>query len=373
MPVTIHAVATAADKKQFIRFPWTIYRNDPHWVPPLLMERQDFLNPAKNPFFAHADVQLFLARDAGGRVVGRIAAIVNHNHVAKHGEKTGFFGLFECVDDQAAARALFDAAAGFLRSKGMAVMRGPENISVNDDLGLLVKGFDSPPFVMMPHNPPYYERLVEGYGFTKAMDLYAYLGDNSSPTPPARLERGASIIRKRYQFTIRPLDMKRFPEEVVRIKKIYNEAWEDNWNAIPMNDEEFAHLAKDLKMVVDPEMCLIAEIGDQTVGWLLGLPDLNQALIHMNGRLLPFGLFKLLWYKRRVNRVRVLTLGVLPQYRHMGISTALIYESHKRGHERGYYSGELSWILETNASMNNALINAGFVVHKTYRLYDYGL
>jgi GNAT superfamily N-acetyltransferase len=373
MAVTIQAVSTASEKKQFIRFPWTIYRNDPHWVPPLLMERQDFLNPAKNPFFEHADVQLFLARDAQGAIAGRVAAIVNHNHVARHGEKAGFFGLFECLDAQETASALFDAAAGFLRSKGMRVMRGPENLSINDDLGLLIEGFDRPPYVMMPHNPPYYERLVEGHGFQKAMDLLAYYGENGSPTPPDRLERGMAIIRKRYKFTLRALDMKRFASEVDLIKQIYNEAWEENWNAIPMTDHEFTHLAKDLKLVIDPEMCIIAEVDGRIAGFSLGLPDINQALIKMNGRLLPFGLFKLLWHKRHINRVRVLTMGVLPQYRHMGISTALIYESYKRGYQRGYYGGELSWILETNAPMNNALINAGFVVHKTYRLYDRAL
>jgi GNAT superfamily N-acetyltransferase len=372
MPVTIQAVSTPRDKKAFIRFQWSIYRDDPNWAPPLLMERQDFLNPAKNPFFEHADVQLFLARDDQARILGRIAAIVNHSHIARHGEKVGFFGLFECIDDQGTANALLEAAAGYLRGKGMAVMRGPENISVNDDLGLLVKGFDSPPFAMMPHNPPYYERLVEGFGLGKVMDLFAYYGEHDGG-PPERLARGMAIIRKRYHFDIRSIDMSRFAEEVERIKTIYNGAWEDNWGAIPMTDREFAHLAKDLKLVIDPALCLIAEVDGHVVGWSLGLPDLNQALIKMNGRLLPFGLVKLLWYKRKIDRIRVLTLGVLPEYRHMGISTALIHETYVRCVERGYKGGELSWILETNASMNNALINAGFKVHKTYRLYDYGL
>ncbi len=371
MAVTIQAVSTASEKKQFIRFPWAIYRDDPHWVPPLLMERQDFLNPAKNPFFDHAEVRLFLARDAAGALVGRIAGIVNHNHVARHGEKAGFFGLFESVDSQEVASALFDAAAGFLRSKGMEVMRGPENMSINDDIGLLVKGFDRPPFVMMPHNPPYYERLVDAYGFQKAMDLLAYHGEHHEPRPPARLERAITILRKRYTFSVRAVDMKHFASEVAIIKKLYNEAWEDNWNAVPMTDAEFAHLAKDLKLVLDPEMCLIAEVNGQVAGFALALPDINQALIKMNGRLLPFGLAKLLWNKRRIDRLRVIALGVLPRYRQMALSTALIYETYKRGLARGYHAAELSWILESNAPMNNALVNEGFVVHKTYRMYDY--
>jgi GNAT superfamily N-acetyltransferase len=373
MAVTIDVVSTARDKKQFIRFPWTIYRDDPNWVPPLLMERQDFLNPAKNPFFEHADVQLFLARDGRGVVVGRVAAIVNHNHVARHGEKAGFFGLFEAIESQEVASALFDAAAGFLRSKGMQVMRGPENISINDDIGLLVKGFDRPPFIMMPHNPAYYQQLVEGYGFRQSMDLLAYYGEHRSPNPPERLERGMAAVRKRYRFTIRTVDMKRFAAEVELIKRIYNEAWEENWNAIPMTDREFAHLAKDLKLVLDPEMCLIAEVDGEVAGFLLALPDINQALIKMNGRLLPLGIVKLLWHKRRIDRIRVIALGILPRYRRMAISSALIHETYKRGVARGYHAAELSWILESNASMNNALINEGFIVHKTYRMYDYGL
>jgi GNAT superfamily N-acetyltransferase len=373
MAVTIDAVSTAREKKRFIRFPWTIYRGDPHWVPPLLVERQDFLNPAKNPFFEHSEVRLFLARDAGGTIVGRIAAIANRNHEARHGEKAGFFGLFECVDDQEAASALFEAAAGFLRARGLQVMRGPENMSINDDVGLLVKGFDRPPFIMMPHNPPYYERLVDGYGFHKAMDLLAYYGEHHDPKPPERLERGMAALRKRYTFTIRPVDMKRFAAEVQVIKKIYNEAWEENWNAIPMTDHEFSHLAKDLKLVLDPDMCLIAEVDGEAAGFLLALPDINQALIKMNGRLLPVGLLKLLWYKRRIDRLRVIALGILPRYRRMAISSALIYETYKRGVARGYRAGELSWILESNAAMNNALVKEGFIVHKTYRMYDYTL
>jgi ribosomal protein S18 acetylase RimI-like enzyme len=373
MAVTIDAVSTAREKKQFIRLPWTIYAGDPHWVPPLLIERQDFLNPAKNPFFEHAAVRLFLARDAGGRIVGRIAAIDNRHHVARHGEKVGFFGLFECVDDQDTANALFDAAAGFLRDRGLEVMRGPENMSINDDVGLLIKGFDRPPFIMMPHNPPYYERLVDGYGFRKAMDLLAYYGEHDDPNPPERLQRGVAALRKRYAYTIRTVDMKRFPAEVELIKKIYNEAWEENWNAIPMTDHEFSHLAKDLKLVLDPEMCLIAEVGGEIAGFLLALPDVNRALIKMNGRLLPLGLPKLLWHKRRIDRIRVIALGILPRFRRMAISSALICETYKRGVARGYRAAELSWILETNAAMNNALINEGFIVHKTYRVYDYPL
>jgi GNAT superfamily N-acetyltransferase len=293
--------------------------------------------------------------------------------VARHAEKAGFFGLFESVDRQEVASALFEAAAGFLRSKGMQVMRGPENMSINDDVGLLVRGFDRPPFLMMPHNPPYYERLVDGYGFRKAMDLLAYYGERRDPRPPERLERGMAILRKRYAFTIRSADMKHFAREVELIKRVYNEAWEDNWNAIPMTDREFAHLAKDLKLVLDPEMCLIAEVNGEVAGFSLALPDINQALIRLNGRLLPLGLFKLLWYKRRIDRLRVIAMGVLPRYRQMALSTALIYETYKRGVARGYRAGELSWILETNAPMNNALVNEGFIVHKTYRLYDYPL
>ena len=372
MDVQTREVQTRADRERFIRLPWKIYRGNSNWVPPLIIERRAFLNPKENPFFDHAEVALFLASRTAGNDVGRIAAIINHNHVKTHNENAGFFGLFESINDHEVAGALFAAAAGFLRSRGMKIMRGPENMSVNDDVGLLIKGFDLPPTIMMPYNPAYYEALVEDYGFSKAMDLYAYFGVTNG-TIPERLERAVEIGRKRYRFAIRKIDMANFSGEVKRIRQIYNQAWEQNWGAVAMTDREFDHLAKDLKQVIVPELCLIAEVDGKPAGFSLALPDINQALIHLNGRLFPLGLFKLLYFKRRITRVRIITMGVLPEYRRMGIDMAFIHETYRQCIKKHWSSGEMSWILETNGTMNNALIRLGYELQKTYRLYVYQL
>ena len=369
----VREVVTSRDRDRFIRFPWEIYRQDANWVPPLISERREFLDPRRNPFFEHAEAKLFLACDDAGAPRGRIAAIVNRSHIELHGEKAGFFGLFECRDDPDAAAALFDAAAGFLKSRGMAVMRGPENISVNDDLGLLVEGFDSPPAIMMPYNPRYYPALVESSGFRKAMDLYAWFGDARELEIPAKITRGIELCRRRYGFQVRPIDMRRFDEEIRRIHMVYTQAWEQNWGAVAMTRKEFDHLAAQLKHVVDPDLCLIAEVGGEVAGFSLALPDFNQALIRLNGRLLPFGILKLLWYRRKIDMIRILTAGVIRKFRHMGIDSCFYYETWKRANAKGIYRGEMSWILENNAAMNNALRNLGFKIYKRYRLYDLDL
>jgi len=369
----LREITTRPDLNRFIRFPWKIYKNDKNWVPPLIAERRELLNPRKNPFFEHAEVKLYMAADEAGGELGRIAAILNHNHNRTHGEKTGFFGLFECADHQAAADRLFDAAAGFLRSRGMEIMRGPENLSVNDDIGLLIEGFDSPPMVMMPHNPPYYEKLIEGHGFKKTMDLFAYYGEYQAGRIPEQVARGAEIARRRQHFTIRTLRMNDFDAELARIHAIYTSAWEENWGAVAMTDREFNHLAVSLKQVVDPELCLIAEIRGEPAAFSLALPDLNQVLIRLNGRLFPFGIFKFMYYKRKIDALRIITMGVLKKFRHQGIDSCLYYEAYRRALAKGIWRGEMSWILENNTVMNRIVENLGFRIYKKYRLYDFPL
>jgi hypothetical protein len=368
MPV--REVLTNADREQFIRLPWSIYRDDPHWVPPLISERRAFLDARRNPFFEHAEAKLFLASGANGRVVGRIAAVVNRRHLEVHRDGAGFFGLFECGNDPGQAGELFRAAAEFLRAHGLTTVRGPENLSINDDVGLLIEGFDSPPAVMMPHNPHYYAALVEGHGFRKAMDLNAYCGDARHWDLPERAVRGVEVCRRRYKFSIRSLDMRRFHEEIGLIHAIYTQAWQQNWGAVAMTDREFEHLAKDMRSVVDPDLCLLAEVNGEPAGFSLALPDFNQALIHLDGRLFPFGILKLLWYRRKIDRIRIITTGVLPRFRHTGIDNAFYCETTRRAVAKGLYRGEMSWILETNAAMNNAMLNLGFRVYKKYRIYD---
>jgi GNAT superfamily N-acetyltransferase len=369
----VREIQTAREREQFIRFPWKIYRNDANWVPPLILERRKFLNPKDNPFFEHAAVKLFMACDDSDAELGRIAAIINHNHLRTHSDKTGFFGMFESIDDRNVARALFDAAAAFLRSHGMTTMRGPENLSVNDDLGLLIEGFDTPPAIMMPHNPPYYEALIEAYGFGKAMDLLAYYGLFTGGHIPEEADRGADICQRRLKCTVRSLRTSEFEAELSKIHAVYTSAWEDNWGALAMTDHEFEHLAKMLKDVLDPDLCLIGEIDGEIAGFSLALPDFNQVLIRLNGKLLPFGILKFLYYKRRIDSLRLLAMGVVKKFRHRGLDSLFYCETYRRALSKGILGGEMSWILENNILMNRILERLGFRVYKKYRLYDYCL
>jgi GNAT superfamily N-acetyltransferase len=369
----LREITTKRDISRFIRFPWKIYQNDPNWVPPLIVERRELLNPQKNPFFEHAEVKLYMAADEAGNELGRIAGIVNSNHIRTHKEKAGFFGLFECADNQAAADCLLDAAAGFLRSRGMETMRGPENLSVNDDIGLLIQGFDTPPMIMMPHNPVYYERLIESYGCRKAMDLFAYYGEFRTGRIAEQVAKGAEIVGRRQHSTIRPLRMNDFNAELERIHAVYSSAWEENWGAVAMTDREFRHLAESLKQVIDPDLCLIAEVRGEVAGFSLALPDLNQILIRLNGRLFPFGIFKFMYHKRKIDALRILTMGVLKKFRHRGIDSGLYYETYRQALAKGIWRGEMSWILENNTAMNRIVENLGFRIYKKYRLYDFSL
>jgi GNAT superfamily N-acetyltransferase len=329
------------------------------------------LSRTRNPFFQHAEAEYFVARAADGRVVGRVAAIKNDEHGRVHPEESrvGFFGLFESVDDQHVADALFEAAGGWLRERGLGLMRGPMNFSTNDDCGLLVDGFETPPVVMMPHNPRYYPRLLEGAGFAKAMDLLAYQGGHE--TVPTRLREATAKLAERYRITLRPLDMKHFWQDVELVKQLYNQAWEKNWGFIPMTDAEMNHLARQLKPVVAPDLVVFAYIAGELGGFAIALPDFNVALrTNRSGRLLPFGLLRILWNQRKIRRARIITLGVLPKYRRTGVD-ALMYDwIWRHALARGIPWGESSWILETNAAMRNAVERIGFTVYKTYRVYD---
>ncbi|MFS8637410.1 MAG: GNAT family N-acetyltransferase [Gemmatimonadota bacterium] len=367
--VTVRPVDGRADLDRFIRLPWRIYANDPVWVPPLLSDLKTVLDRRRHPFHQHADVEYFLAW-RGDEVVGRIAAIVNHRHNEFHGEKTGFFGFFECIDDGDVARALLETAEAWLRERGMERVYGPESFSTNEEsgLGLLVDGFDKPPVIMMAHTPPYYPRLVEGAGYVKAKDLLAYWLDDQRP--PERLVRGVERLRQAERVKLRTLNLKDFAGEVARIKDIYNSAWERNWGFVPMTDAEFDHLARQLRPVVNPRLCAIAEVDGEPVGFALALPDFNQALKHVNGRLFPFGIFKLLWYRRKIDTLRVLTLGLKPGYRQKGIDAMLYLHIFREGVAAGFKQAECSWILEDNWDMRRGLERMGARVYKTYRIYE---
>jgi hypothetical protein len=364
----IRPVNGKKDWNAFIRFPYSHYKKDPNWVPPLLIDQKVLLDPQKNPFFRHADAQFFLAlRD--GKVVGRIAAIVDHDHNRFHNEKTGMFGFFETIEEYAVAEGLLSAAKAWVAEKGMTAFRGPLNPSQNEDCGCLIDAFDSPPVIMMTYNPPYYPSFYERFGLKKAMDLLAYYLDNKGG-PPEKLVRVAEALRKKEGITIRHADLKNFDAEVERIMSVYNRAWSKNWGFVPMTEAEFKHLAKNLKPIAIPDLCLIAEIGGEPIGFALSVPDMNRALIKLRGRLLPFGLLKLLWYKRKIDFIRIVTLGVVHDHQKKGIDAVLYLETWKNGVNRGYWRGEMSWILETNTMMNRSAEMLGGKVYKTYRMFE---
>ncbi len=338
------------------------------------MDVAKLLDRTKNPFFEHADAQYFLAtRD--GKTVGRIAAISNRLHNEVHGDKVGFFGWFECDYDQEAADQLFAACAQWLKAKGHDVMRGPASFSVNDECGMLVDGFDTPPTLMMPHNPPYYLRLVDAAGFKKAKDLWVYRGGYMSRyiPVPERLARGTELIQKRQGVTLRAFNMQDFDNEVAKVKELYNKAWEKNWGFIPMTDKELDFLAEQFKPVAVPDLIPFAEKDGQIIGFGLCLPDLNSVFQrHRSGRLTPALLADLLYHLKfeKIPRLRILLLGIVPEWRGKGVDAMLYHWIWTKSEQLGFYWGEAGWILEDNPAMNAGLEKMEFSVYKTYRLYD---
>lgn len=360
-------VESRAGLAEFVGLPYRLHAADPAWVAPLRRDVRLLLSRSRNPFFEHAEAIYLLAR-RDGRAVGRIAAIENRAHNREHADRVGFFGFFECEDDPQAARALFDAAAGWLRARGLDTLRGPASFSTNDECGLLVDGFDTPPSVMMSHNPRRYVGLVEGAGFVKARDLLAY--QSTTLELPERLVAGTRLLEKRYGLRLRTIDMGRFQAEVDLIKSLYNRGWERNWGFVPLSDREIDHLAQQLKPVVVPELVVFAERAGEPVGFAVALPDLNVALkTNPSGRLLP-GILKVLWAMRRITRLRVVLLGTLPEWHGKGVDALLYRHVWERGCALGHRWAEAGWILEDNHAMRNGLQRLGFEVYKTYRMYD---
>lgn len=369
--IEITPVASRAERDAFIKFPWRIYANDPAWVPPLLIERKEFLDRAKHPFYEHGDAALFLAR-SGGEIVGRIMASDDPNYNALHHTNVGCFGMFESVDDQEVADALFSAAAEWLRRKGRDEIMGPIDYSTNYLCGLLIDGFQFPPTVLTPHNPPYYGALIEGWGFEKAMDLYAWrLVDPTQAA--ARLRRLAAGLKKRSGVTLRPAKLTDTREEARRIREIYNQAWRDNWGFVPFTENEFQFMTRELKPILLPEFVWLAEIEGKPVGFILCVPDINAALGKINGRLttfgLPIGLAKLLYYKSRIKKVRLVALGVVPKFRRHGVAEMLVLHTIEEAMIKRGCVGEASLILENNLMMNRFLEAIGLEKYKTYRIY----
>ncbi|MCK6527100.1 N-acetyltransferase [Myxococcota bacterium] len=356
-------------KERFIRFPWSIYPKGSPWCPPLFMDRRDFLNPAKNPFFDHACVQLFLA-ERGGEIVGRIAACEDRRGNAHWGSKAVNFGFFECVDDDAVAGELLEAAADWGRARGLDRMVGPLSFNTNHEAGLLVEGFDEPPAIQMPYNPPYYRGLLERQGFEKEMDLYAWwLSATADPPQLPRLQRLAEKIREKAGIAVRNIRLKDWDAEVQRVQEVYNDAWDQNWNFVPFTDAEFRHTAKDLRMVVKEDLAYIAEHQGRPVAFSLTILDANQAIRHADGRLFPFGILRLLWHLRRIDRLRLIALGIRHGYRRRGIESVFYLETFAAARRLGYRGGEIGWTLESNDLINRAIEMMGGRKTKTYRAY----
>jgi len=367
--IDVVAVDSKRALNDFVELPFTIYRNDPHWVPPLRIAVKELLDREKHPFYANAQAEFYLARQSG-RVVGRIAAIIDRNHNRFHEEEAGFFGFFECVDDPAVARALLERAYAWVTDRGAKFLRGPVNPSTNYECGMLIDGFDLDPMVMMTYNPPYYSRLMEQVGLKKSKDLLAYLS-NANTIGMKKIERVADKAFATNGVRVRPINMKDFQGDVGRVWDVYGAAWARNWGFIPMSREEFFQMGKEMKMILKPELVLIGEVGDKVVGFALALPDVNQALKRAGGSLFPTGLLKILYYQRLIKNVRVLALGVVEEYRASGLAAAFYATLVRNARKLGYGDCEMSWILEDNVLMNRSLEAMGARRYKTYRIYEW--
>jgi len=369
--IRIVPVETSRLLGKFIDFPHDLYANDSNYVPELFVGQRDMLTPGKHPFHQHAEIKLFLAYQ-GEDIKGRIAAIINHNHNGYTNRNDGFFGFFDAINDTAVVQALFKAATDWLKLKGLNTINGPVNFSTNDSCGVLVEGFDSPPVAMMPYNYTYYDSLIKANGFAKKTDLMAYeLNVAESNERSLRLLETLTSRLARKGITIRQVNLKDFKNEASKIRDVYNSAWDKNLGFVPMTTEEFEHLAKELKLIVDPRFCLVAEKDGQFIGWILGIPDINQILIKIKkGRLFPTGLFKLLTQKKNITRIRVMTLGILEPYRKMGIEACLYASVIKNTFGTKVTGGECSWMLEENYLMNHAIEQLNGKLYKKYRLYE---
>lgn len=360
-------VTTARRIRQFVDLPYSLYAKYPHWVPPLRRDEHHRLSPRHNAFLQHAEMHLWLAM-SGGAVTGRIAAIEDRLQTATHGEAVMWFGFLE-ADTADTVRALLAAVERHAAERGCAVVRGPANPSLNESAGLLIDCFDEDPYVLMPYNPPAYPRFVEAAGYRKVKDLLAWRIDMSAPAPE-RITRLADRVASRHAITVRPLELGAFERDLAIMQQIYRDAWQDNWGFVPPTDAEIRQLAVELRPVLDPEIVLFAERAGRPVGCAVAIPDVNQVLKRIGGRLFPFGVLHFLRRQAIIDQARVLLLGVVPAMRRVGLYPLLIAELHRRGAAQGYRRGELSWTLEDNDTINAGIEAVGGRRHKTYRLYE---
>ena len=369
-PLSVVEVRSRTEGDQFIKFPWRIYRNDPAWVPPLIIERKAFLDRKRHSFYQHGNAALFLAK-RNGEIVGRIMASDDPSYNALHQSNVGCFGLFESTDDVDVAAALLERAAEWLRRRGRSEIMGPIDYSTNYVCGLLIDGFQHPPTVLTAHNPPYYARLIEACGFEKVKDWYAWWF-NPDNAPVSRLRRLVDARARKTSVKIRPIDLRRLGDESQRLAAVFNEAWKNNWGFVPFTQAEAKNMATEMRPIIDPRMTLIAEIDNAPVAFVICVPDINVALHRINGRLtrfgLPIGLIKLLYHRRKIRTVRFVALGVLEKYRRAGIAEMLVLQVMEEGASRGF-KGELSMTLEDNVMINRFVEAIGAQRYKTYRIF----
>ncbi|MEE3330030.1 MAG: N-acetyltransferase [Myxococcota bacterium] len=366
--VKVAAISLPRETRRFVQTWFSIYEDDPHWVPPLFIERKRFFDPAKNPYFKHARVAYFIAtRD--GRDVGTIAATIDAVYQQEE-PGTAFFGFFEFVNDVEVAAALLGAAREWLADQGMHKLLGPFNFNTNHEFGLLVDGFDSDPLVANPHNSAYYPEIYEALGLRPAMDWYAYNVDATHERFDKMLRVAERLMSRHPEIHIRPLNLSDFDEEVERVRAIYVDAWEQNWGHVRVSDEEFDFIAQSLKQIIDPELCFVAETEDRVVAISITLPDFNQVVKKMNGRVFPFGWRHLLMKKRIIDRLRVFMLGVAHDFQSLPLGAALYAETFRVVRAKGFPGGDASLILENNVRMRGALEKMGGTIEKTYRNYE---
>ncbi len=371
MSVEVVRIEHGHSVKKFIDFPHTLYENDPYYVPEIYLSVSEILSRKKNPFFEHSEAEYFLAyRDQ--KLVGRIAAIHNKNYNEYHQSNVGFFGFFDFIDDYEVSGALLKVAENWCKDKGLSSMLGPANLTTNDTAGILIEGFDDPPVVQMTYNKPYYLQHLEKWGYKKEMDLNAYwIPSWEASEKSIRL---SNLIKERLQkrgITFRSIRMNQFKSEIRKVKEIYRKAWEKNWGFVPPTDKEFDHLAEGLKMIIDDRYVYIAEENGQTIAFGVALPNINEITIKIKkGRLFPFGILRLLLGKRKVKKVRVVLLGVLEEYRKMGIEAVFFAQFIQAARENNLLGGEASWVLENNDMMVKAAENLNGKKYKVYRIYN---
>jgi GNAT superfamily N-acetyltransferase len=374
--VSIRPVRTRRDLKRFVKVPFRLHRDHPQWVPPLILDRMQFLNRSKNPFFEHAEAEYFLA-ERDGEPVGRITAQLDHRWDEYQGGEDGMFGFFEAVDDPEVAGGLLAAAEDWLRGRGRKRLLGPMDFTTNDEVGLLIEGYEIPPMILQNWHPRYYRDLIEGAGYGKGMDLlmwYLALGElKEGDQFDASIHAAAENALREEGVTIRSIDKGNLPDEMRRFTEVYNEAWADNWGFVPATDAEIEFHAKTLKQVIDERWAFVAEREGETVGVALTLPDVNQVLAKMGGRLAPLGWLTFLRGKPRIDRVRVFALGVKKAYRHTGVAAGLYLKHLEAASPDGVPAGETGWILETNEPMNRAMEGMGGNIVKRYRIYEKAL